>query len=59
VENQGANILKCDNDKHWSFYRLRYKCVKYKFYTATEIMMVKTNLKKVKNRPEMKYLYLS
>jgi len=32
---------------------LRYKCVQYKFYTATEIMMVITN------RLKMERIYLN
>jgi hypothetical protein len=39
MDNQGANISKCDNDNA-QVTVLRYKCVKYKFYTATEIMIV-------------------
>jgi len=32
------------------FTLLRYKCVQYKYYTATEIMMLITNLEKKVNK---------
>jgi len=39
------SIILTDNGQ---FTVLRYNCVKYKFYTATEIMIVITNLKNEK-----------
>jgi len=38
---------------------LRYKCVQYKFLTATEIMTVITILKEMKNRLKMEHVYLN
>jgi hypothetical protein len=41
------SVMMTDNGQ---FTVLRYKCVQYKFYTTTEIMMVITNLKKKRNK---------